>query len=77
MEEPMKERIDGQTEYAAAAPATDVTYWMTEYQRVFLMTAARIRGRPVSSGARIELASIPARRDWDRLERVTAARAIL
>jgi hypothetical protein len=46
---------------------------MTEYQRVFLMTAARFRRQSKSSGARTGPAAIPARRDWESLERVTAA----
>jgi hypothetical protein len=70
MEEPMRERTARQTEYAAAAPASGVTYWKTEYQRIFLLTAKRMRSQSMSSCVRIELASVPARRDWERLERL-------
>jgi hypothetical protein len=69
----MSEGSGPRNERTAATRAPGVTYWMTEYQRVFLMTAARFRRQSRSSGARTGPAAIPARRDWESLERVTAA----
>jgi hypothetical protein len=33
------------TELSAATAAVGVTYWATEFERVYLMTAAHIRGK--------------------------------
>jgi hypothetical protein len=49
----MSDRRETRTEHDAAAAG--VTYWATEFERVYLMTAARIRGEPVSAWHRFRI----------------------
>ena len=37
---------DERTEHSATTAAGGVTYWATEFERLYFMRAARIRGRP-------------------------------
>jgi hypothetical protein len=43
MEMTMSVRGGERTDHCASAAAVDVTYWATEFERVYIMTAARIR----------------------------------
>jgi hypothetical protein len=47
MEMTMSVRGGEQTEQSATTAAVGITHWATEFERVYLMTAARIRGKPL------------------------------
>jgi hypothetical protein len=40
--------------YSATAATVGGTYWATEFERIYLMTAARIRGESALSGRRAD-----------------------
>jgi hypothetical protein len=46
MEMTMSVRDGERTEHCATTAAVGVAYWATEFERVYVMTAARIRGKP-------------------------------
>ena len=74
MEMMMSARGGEHTERSATTAAVGVTYWATEFERVYLMTAARIRGKRalIRRGVPMAFVPVPTKRDfnWLRAEMV-------
>ena len=58
----MSDMSRNRTELKSTAPVGQV-YWLTEFERVYLMTAARIRGEQVRARSRAEVISPLSARD--------------
>jgi hypothetical protein len=59
MEMAMSLKSDNPTNQNASEATTGTTYWRTEFERVYLMTAARIRGEPVLARYRADTTRPP------------------